>query len=47
MAEPSTAPAPPPWPPAPIRTARLLLREPEARDRAAIVEPFTPAGPGW
>ncbi|MET9254865.1 GNAT family N-acetyltransferase [Streptomyces sp. NPDC003717] len=29
------------WPPAPIRTERLLLREPEARDRAAIVELFT------
>ncbi|MGV9313053.1 GNAT family N-acetyltransferase [Streptomyces sp. NPDC003691] len=26
------------WPPAPIRTERLLLREPEARDRAAVVE---------
>jgi len=26
------------WPPAPIRTARLVLREPEARDRAAFVE---------
>ncbi|MGW4808716.1 GNAT family N-acetyltransferase [Kitasatospora sp. NPDC004272] len=51
MTEPSTAPAPAPtpapvpaplpWSPAPIRTARLLLREPEARDRAAIVELFT------
>ncbi|MFG3101316.1 GNAT family N-acetyltransferase [Streptomyces sp. NPDC048182] len=29
------------WPPAPIRTERLLLREPEARDRAAVVELFT------
>ncbi|MEV7803099.1 GNAT family N-acetyltransferase [Microbispora sp. NPDC088329] len=29
------------WPPAPIRTQRLLLREPEARDRAAIIELFT------
>lgn len=29
------------WPPAPIRTERLLLREPEARDRAAIIELFT------
>jgi RimJ/RimL family protein N-acetyltransferase len=28
------------WPPAPIRTARLVLREPEARDRAAIIELF-------
>ncbi|MEV7288186.1 GNAT family N-acetyltransferase [Streptomyces sp. NPDC093252] len=26
------------WPPAPIRTERLLLREPEARDRAVFVE---------
>ncbi|WP_282086573.1 GNAT family N-acetyltransferase [Streptomyces tendae] len=26
------------WPPAPIRTARLVLRAPEARDRAAFVE---------
>lgn len=26
------------WPPAPIRTARLVLREPEARDRAAFIE---------
>ncbi|QKW18329.1 GNAT family N-acetyltransferase [Kitasatospora sp. NA04385] len=34
-------PAPLPWPPAPIRTARLVLREPAARDRAAIVELFT------
>jgi RimJ/RimL family protein N-acetyltransferase len=30
-----------PWPPAPIRTERLVLREPEARDRAAIIELFT------
>ncbi|MET9535463.1 MULTISPECIES: GNAT family N-acetyltransferase [unclassified Streptomyces] len=29
------------WPPAPISTARLVLREPEARDRAAIIELFT------
>lgn len=29
------------WPPAPIRTARLLLREPEGRDRPAIIELFT------
>ncbi|MFJ5797550.1 GNAT family N-acetyltransferase [Streptomyces decoyicus] len=28
------------WPPAPIRTARLVLREPEARDRAAFIELF-------
>ncbi|MFD8739833.1 GNAT family N-acetyltransferase [Streptomyces sp. NPDC059618] len=26
------------WPPAPIRTDRLVLREPEARDRPAFVE---------
>ncbi|MFD4571463.1 GNAT family N-acetyltransferase [Streptomyces sp. NPDC058417] len=26
------------WPPVPIRTARLVLRAPEARDRAAFVE---------
>jgi RimJ/RimL family protein N-acetyltransferase len=26
------------WPPEPIRTARLVLREPEARHRAAIIE---------
>src|SRR5258708_18465049 len=29
------------WPPAPIRTERLVLREPDARDRAAIIELFT------
>lgn len=29
------------WPPAPIRTERLALREPEAGDRATIVELFT------
>ncbi|MEW1862577.1 GNAT family N-acetyltransferase [Streptomyces sp. NPDC088194] len=29
------------WPPAPIRTERLVLREPEARDRPAIVELFS------
>ena len=28
------------WPPAPIRTERLVLREPEARDRAALIELF-------
>jgi RimJ/RimL family protein N-acetyltransferase len=28
------------WPPAPIRTERLVLRGPEARDRAAFVELF-------
>lgn len=27
-----------PWPPAPIRTGRLLLRPPEARDRPAFVD---------
>jgi RimJ/RimL family protein N-acetyltransferase len=32
---------PVPWPPAPIRTERLVLREPEARDRAAIIELFS------
>ncbi|MFK8849071.1 GNAT family N-acetyltransferase [Streptomyces sp. Ac-502] len=26
------------WPPAPIRTGRLVLRVPEARDRAAFIE---------
>jgi RimJ/RimL family protein N-acetyltransferase len=26
------------WPPAPIRTERLVLREPEAHDRAAFIE---------
>ncbi|MFF7675363.1 GNAT family N-acetyltransferase [Actinacidiphila glaucinigra] len=26
------------WPPAPIRTERLVLREPGARDRAAVIE---------
>ncbi|MHC0429750.1 GNAT family N-acetyltransferase [Streptomyces sp. O3] len=26
------------WPPAPIKTERLVLREPEVRDRAAFVE---------
>ncbi|MFE6527212.1 GNAT family N-acetyltransferase [Streptomyces sp. NPDC057794] len=29
------------WPPAPIRTKRLVLREPEARDRAGVIELFT------
>ncbi|MFD0163229.1 GNAT family N-acetyltransferase [Streptomyces decoyicus] len=29
------------WPPAPMRTERLVLREPEARDRAAFIELFT------
>ena len=26
------------WPPEPIRTERLVLRGPEARDRAAVIE---------
>ncbi|MEV1053809.1 GNAT family N-acetyltransferase [Streptomyces sp. NPDC049887] len=26
------------WPPAPIKTERLVLRQPEARDRAAFIE---------
>lgn len=30
-----------PWPPGPIRTERLVLREPEASDRAAIIELFS------
>jgi RimJ/RimL family protein N-acetyltransferase len=29
---------PVPWPPVPIRTERLVLRESEARDRAAVIE---------
>lgn len=33
-----TALGPVAWPPAPIRTQRLVLREPEARDRAAFIE---------
>ncbi|GAA3060534.1 hypothetical protein GCM10020254_00380 [Streptomyces goshikiensis] len=28
------------WPPAPLRTERLVLREPEARDRAAYIDLF-------
>ncbi|MFD4019485.1 GNAT family N-acetyltransferase [Streptomyces sindenensis] len=35
-----TEPASFSWPPAPIGTARLVLRESEARDRAAFVELF-------
>jgi RimJ/RimL family protein N-acetyltransferase len=31
-------PGPVAWPPSPIRTERLVLREPEARDRAAVIE---------
>jgi RimJ/RimL family protein N-acetyltransferase len=34
------------WPPAPIRTGRLVLREPAARDRAAIIELFSSAEVG-
>lgn len=30
------------WPPAPIKTERLVLREPEARDRAAVIELLAP-----
>lgn len=29
------------WPPGPIRTERLVLREPEARDRAAFIALFS------
>ncbi|MGJ7414752.1 GNAT family N-acetyltransferase [Streptomyces cinereoruber] len=35
-----TGPLPVAWPPAPIGTARLVLRTSEARDRAAFVELF-------
>ncbi|WP_424886883.1 GNAT family N-acetyltransferase [Streptomyces sp. XH2] len=35
-----TGPGPVAWPPAPIRTERLALRESEARDRAAFIELF-------
>jgi RimJ/RimL family protein N-acetyltransferase len=28
------------WPPAPIKTGRLVLREPQAQDRAAFIELF-------
>jgi RimJ/RimL family protein N-acetyltransferase len=31
-------PGPVAWPPAPIRTERLVLRESEARDRVAVIE---------
>ncbi|MCL2543430.1 MAG: GNAT family N-acetyltransferase [Nocardioidaceae bacterium] len=37
---------PVPWPPAPIITERIVLREPEARDRAALVDLFTSAEVG-
>jgi RimJ/RimL family protein N-acetyltransferase len=33
-------PEPAGWPPAPIKTERLVLREAEARDRAAFIELF-------
>ncbi len=33
--------APVPWPPGPIRTERLVLRKPEARDRTAVIELFS------
>lgn len=32
---------PAPWPPPPIRTHRLVLREPEPRDREALIDLFT------
>jgi RimJ/RimL family protein N-acetyltransferase len=32
---------PVPWPPAPIRTERLVLRESQSRHRAAIIELFS------
>ncbi|MFF6999056.1 GNAT family N-acetyltransferase [Streptomyces sp. NPDC008313] len=35
-----TEPGPVPWPPTPIRTGRLVLRESEARDRAVFIELF-------
>lgn len=31
---------PAPWPPPPIRSERLVLREPEPRNRLALVELF-------
>jgi RimJ/RimL family protein N-acetyltransferase len=34
------------WPPAPIRTERLVLRESEARDRPAVIELFASAEVG-
>ncbi len=36
-----TALGPVPWPPAPIRTERLVLRESQATDRAAFIELFS------
>ncbi|WP_020667700.1 GNAT family N-acetyltransferase [Amycolatopsis nigrescens] len=41
-----TEPVPAAWPPAPIRTERLVLRESEARDRAAFIELFASAEVG-
>jgi RimJ/RimL family protein N-acetyltransferase len=41
-----TDPGPVVWPPAPITTRRLVLREPEARDRAGFVELFGSAEVG-
>ena len=35
-----TAPPPAVWPPAPIRTERLVLRQTEARDRPTIIDLF-------
>jgi hypothetical protein len=35
-----TDPGPRAWSPAPIGTERLVLREPQARDRAALIEPL-------
>jgi RimJ/RimL family protein N-acetyltransferase len=34
---------PAPWPPAPIETGRLVLREPQARDRDAFIELYASA----
>ena len=38
--------APVAWPPAPIRTERLVLRPSEARDRTAFIELFASAEVG-
>jgi RimJ/RimL family protein N-acetyltransferase len=35
-----------PWPPAPIKTNRLVVREPDARDRQALIDLFTSAEVG-
>ncbi|MET9553152.1 GNAT family N-acetyltransferase [Streptomyces sp. NPDC006645] len=40
MTEPGVEPGPASWPPAPIRTERLVLREAGAGDRARFVELF-------